>query len=425
MFIFKTKRPFRKKNYDPYRERWWHGMRSGNSGKQKNILDQLHELDKDLPQNEVAHDHHKPDEPLNRQFPCAQCGAVQAYEPGSTNLVCEYCGHETLIEDNDVRIREYDFRSALKQLQNDHPNYQQPITKCENCAAEFAFDEHIHADECPFCGTHIVSTTGGYKHFRPQSLLPFAISREHAQNYFEHWISRLWFAPGSIKHVAKDKDKLVGVYLPYWTYDSDTDTEYSGQRGDHYQERQVYYVNHNGRRVQQTRYITKTRWRPVYGQVSRYFDDILIGATHSLPRNITDHLQPWDLQNLVPYKSEYLSGFRSEVYQVALDEGFDVARKIMNNIIRNDICRDIGGDVQRIHRQTTQHSETTYKHLLLPIWSAAFRSGNKTYRFVVNGRSGKVQGERPYSVWKILGTVLLGILGAGLLILIGGGIESF
>ena len=160
MFNFKTKRPFRKKNYDPYRERWWHGMRSGNSGKQKNILDQLHELDKDLPQNEVAHDHHKPDEPLNRQFPCAQCGAVQAYEPGSVNLVCEYCGHETLIEDNDVRIREYDFRSALKQLQNDHPNYQQPITKCENCAAEFAFDEHIHADECPFCGTHIVSTTG-------------------------------------------------------------------------------------------------------------------------------------------------------------------------------------------------------------------------------------------------------------------------
>ena len=434
MFIFNRKKRRTTRNINPYQESWWGSSRTLEK-KDQTILDQLLKTESQKKNSkgddsEFSDPSHKPtkdkpQETLNRQFPCEQCGAVQAYQPGTEHLVCEYCGHDSIIEESDIRIREYDFRTALKQLQKDHPNYEQPITKCENCAAEFAFDEHIHADECPFCGTHIVSATGGYKHFRPQSLLPFAIKQEQAQTFFHQWVDGLWFAPSSIKHAVKDKDKLVGVYLPYWTYDSDTDTSYTGQRGDHYQERQVYWVNHNGRRTQETRYVTKTRWRTASGYVSRYFNDLLIGATHSLPRNITDNLQPWDLHELVPYKSEYLSGFRSEVYQVALDEGFDVARTVMDNIIRTDICRDIGGDVQRIHSQRTQHSDTTYKHLLLPVWSAAFRSGGKTYRFVVNGRSGKVRGERPYSAWKIFGAILLVAMVVGGLILAGGGLEQY
>jgi len=38
---------------------------------------------------------------------------------------------------------------------------------------------------------------------------------------------------------------------------------------------------------------------------------------------------------------------------------------------------------------------------LLPLWTAAFTFKGKTYRFVVNGRNGKIRGERPYSIIKI------------------------
>ena len=34
-------------------------------------------------------------------------------------------------------------------------------------------------------------------------------------------------------------------------------------------------------------------------------------------------------------------------------------------------------------------------------WTAGFQFRDKTYLFVVNGRTGKVRGERPYSVIKI------------------------
>ncbi|MFN3786044.1 MAG: primosomal protein N' (replication factor Y) - superfamily II helicase, partial [Thiothrix sp.] len=51
----------------------------------------------------------------------------------------------------------------------------------------------------------------------------------------------------------------------------------------------------------------------------------------------------------------------------------------------------------------------TFKHVLLPVWSAAFRYNGETYRFVINGRNGKTQGERPYSKVKIALTVLFSI----------------
>lgn len=159
----------------------------------------------------------------------------------------------------------------------------------------------------------------------------------------------------------------------------------------------------------------KIRWTPVRGHVRRFFDDVLVGASKSLPRKILDALQPWDLEQLVPYDENYLSGFRSEYYQVDLDEGFDHARQVMDSVIYRDITLDIGGDHQRIHQVRTLHSGTTYKHCLLPVWSAAFRYRNKSYRFVINGRTGEVQGERPYSWWKIgFATLAALLLAAGL-----------
>jgi hypothetical protein len=163
--------------------------------------------------------------------------------------------------------------------------------------------------------------------------------------------------------------------------------------------------------------VPKIRWTNVRGRVSRFFDDVLIGASTSLPRQILDHLKPWELGNLIPYDKKYLSGFQSEYYQVELDEGFDRAKQVMDSIIQQDIAYDIGGDHQRIHRVDTHHSDTTYKHCLLPIWSAAFLYRDKSYRFVINGRTGQVQGERPYSYWKITIAVITG------LIIIGGGLS--
>jgi len=78
----------------------------------------------------------------------------------------------------------------------------------------------------------------------------------------------------------------------------------------------------------------------------------------------------------------------------------------MNEVISSIVCRDIGGDHQRIHSLNTVYNNITFKHTLLPIWISAYMYQDKVYRFLINGRTGEVQGERPYSAIKIALAVL-------------------
>ncbi len=348
------------------------------------------------------------------RFPCTQCGGMLVYAIGTDTMECRYCGHDNPIVDADTDIRELDLPSGLQRLGTARKiGATETVLKCPNCAAEFSMAATLHASDCPFCGTAVVTSTGDVQEFSPQALLPFSITESQAREAYRKWISGRWFAPSKLKAFAREDHGLNGIYIPYWTYDSDTFTAYAGLRGDTYYVQQSYTTIENGRSVRRTRMVPKIRWTPVRGRTDRHFDDVLIGATRTLPRKITDWLQPWDLENLVPYTEDYLAGFQSEVYQVALDEGFGYAKKVMLSIIRDDVRRHIGGDHQQIQRVHTEHKDTTFKHVLLPLWSAAFEFRGKHYRFVVNGRNGKIRGERPYSVVKIAlavvaGAVLLG-----------------
>jgi hypothetical protein len=48
----------------------------------------------------------------------------------------------------------------------------------------------------------------------------------------------------------------------------------------------------------------------------------------------------------------------------------------------------------------------TFKHVLMPVWIASYRFGGKVFAVVVNGQTGVVKGDRPWSAWKIAGAAL-------------------
>ena len=356
--------------------------------------------------------------PKTDRFPCSKCGALLVYQPGTQQLTCQYCGQENRIEQRNDEIQEYDFSQALKELAQAKPVAEIAQIHCDACGAGFKFASSVHAGECPFCGTAIVTSTEQARPITPKSLLPFAIDEKQAKRQFHQWLKGLWFAPTKVKKYTDDDAKLTGVYIPYWTFDSNTETDYIGARGDIYYVSEEVQTVRGGQVVTEVRQVQHINWTPVSGRVARFFDDVLVGASKSLPRQIIDQLEPWDLANLVPYNESYLSGFTSEYYQVNLDQGFDEAKRKMDSAIYRDIAFDIGGDQQRIDQFNTRHSNTTFKHCLLPVWSAAFRYREKAYRFVINGRTGKVQGERPYSYWKIAFAVIFGIIGVGAILLI-------
>ncbi|MEO0868273.1 MAG: hypothetical protein AAFY17_07455 [Cyanobacteria bacterium J06642_11] len=50
---------------------------------------------------------------------------------------------------------------------------------------------------------------------------------------------------------------------------------------------------------------------------------------------------------------------------------------------------------------STQYSQETFKHILLPVWMASYRYQSKTYLVTINAQTGKVIGERPVAAWKV------------------------
>ncbi|MCG7575218.1 primosomal protein N' (replication factor Y) - superfamily II helicase [Phaeobacter sp. CNT1-3] len=353
------------------------------------------------------------DNPLSQHhFPCDLCGADFRYDPTKGQLICDHCGNEGEVRQKNPwagGIRELDFERALQNLLPSQEMEETRVSQCPSCGAQVELDEATHAAECPFCATPVVTDTGQHRHIKPRGVLPFALEERDAHQAMNDWLGRLWFAPNGLQEYARKGRKMDGIYVPYWTFDAQTDSRYRGQRGT------VYYETRSVMRdgeMQQER-VQKIRWRNVSGRVARFFDDVLVLASRSLPKRYTDALQPWDLSALEPYQPEYLAGFRAEAYTVELTEGFKEARAHMDRVIERDVRFDIGGDRQRISDVDTDVSEVTFKHVLLPVWVAAYKYRGNSYRFVVNGRTGRVQGERPWSMWKIALATLAGLIVAG------------
>ncbi|MBN2631517.1 MAG: primosomal protein N' (replication factor Y) - superfamily II helicase [Rhodobacteraceae bacterium] len=348
----------------------------------------------------------------HHRWPCEQCGADLRYSPGDTALKCDYCGHVQAIPDALApRIRalhELDLNHALRADLAPSEIEEVRITPCPSCGAQVEFHGATHASECPFCATPVAIGTGTQRLIKPQAVLPFVIDERQGRAAMVKWLGRLWFAPGGLVEYARKGRALSGLYVPYWTFDAVTRSRYAGARGEYYYETHTVTVQVNGRNERRQQQVRKTRWHRAAGWVSRRFDDILVLASNSLPRRYTDALAPWDLSALRPYSPDYLAGFTSEGYTVSLSDGQRIARSIMAAQIAADVRRDIGGDEQRIEHIDTDHSAETFKHILLPIWMAAYKYNGRTFRFVVNGQTGRVQGERPYSAWKIALAVILG-----------------
>jgi LSD1 subclass zinc finger protein len=350
---------------------------------------------------------------ISQELACQSCGALLKFKPGTRHLACEYCGAQNEIAQPEApgEIREIRLDDFLASHFEKEEQIEVATVKCDGCHAISTFDPQTSSDKCPFCASPLVVRQGTTSRVhKPQYLLPFGVEEKAARQNFARWLKSLWFAPDVLKHYADRADRLAGMYLPYWTFDCQTQTRYTGQRGEDYVVNESYTVVENGHHVTKTRAVTKTRWYSASGTVSNSFDDLLIEATRSLRPDKLRVLEPWDVRLLVPYDDKYLSGFRTETYAVGVKEGYQQAKGRMEPVIESAIRSDIGGDRQTIQYTNVTYQNPTFKHILLPVWISAYRYEGKLYQFLINARTGKVTGDRPYSTMKIALAVIAVIL---------------
>ena len=342
-----------------------------------------------------------------RHFDCPACGAMMVYSPRKMSLLCPYCGTDKLI-DNEIDRDKFDLRKRLSNRAKFSPKKVNKSGKCPKCGASNEFEEFAFAKRCEYCDTPLVSDY--FQEIKPSEILPFKIPEKEAKAIFKDWIGSLWFAPNELKRVVDTQKRLDGVYLPYWLFDANSVTTYSGMRGDAYYETEnVRRVVNGVERVEQEQ-VRKIRWTPVSGVVSRDFNDLPIPADLIIKPSLLRKIEPWDSKTARKFKDEYISGFNAREYARGFDTCYSDAVNIMESVIEMDIRRDIGGDEQEINSMNPIFSNEKFIHKLFPVWTTHFRYKGKDYRYLINGFNGRVSGERPYSYFKIAGLITLILL---------------
>ncbi len=333
---------------------------------------------------------------------CPSCGGLLVYDPESECLECEYCNHSVDIEKLAVSIVENCFQSAMSDGMRSWSEDDIQSVRCQNCGAELIFGTHTKAQFCAYCGSSHIKVHDNEKTIPPGYLIPFKIPEKQAYQGFKTWIQKRWFAPSNLKTSYKD-NRLIGTYIPYWTYDTQTQSFYSAQRGDYYYVTRTRVVNGKTETYQER----KTRWTPVSGQYDLFFDDVLVCASQEIGKETYKDLTNYGLSDIEVYQSHYLSGFMAERYSVSLEDGWEQGKRFVDARLNTDIRQRIGGDEISGLRIHTTYDNITYKHILLPMWLSSYMYNQKTYRFMINGQSGKVSGQYPKSALKITLAVML------------------
>lgn len=335
---------------------------------------------------------------------CPQCGGVMDFNPTTNNLKCPYCDYEEAIEldaDSPTEAEELDFYTAEHTANKDW-GVETKTVLCEACGAESVYDALQTSGVCPFCGSNQVMEAHEQDTIAPGGVVPFKINDKQAAEYFQKWIKRQFFCPKLAKESAKPQN-FKGIYLPYWTFDSKTVSAYRGEYGIDKQKRRA-----NGETY------TETTWYNTHGTHREFIDDELIFAGKQQSEIILKKLEPFDTKDNKPYKPEYIAGFVSERYSIGLKDAWEKAKVSILAKLKRHIERDIRHEHNADHVRkvslNTNFSDITYKYLLLPVWISTFKYNDQVYQFMVNGQTGKVSGNTPISIPKVILTIVAVIL---------------
>ncbi len=338
---------------------------------------------------------------------CENCGADMAWDPDADALACPYCDHQREVARGDEIILEHPLKAAAEAAVG--LGLEMRAQRCGTCGATVAFGDSATAERCVYCGSpEVLEQDQNRNAIRPESLVPLDVGRETVRENFRKWRDGLWFRPNALKKVST-KD-AVGIYVPFWTFDCDVDSRWTAESGTYYWVTETYTTTENGKTVRKTRRVRKTRWRWTSGARRDRFDDILVCASAGIPPKLIRRLGDFDTRDLVPYKPEYLAGWLAEEYQVDLDQGWDEGAEIVRSTQYSRCGSDVPGDTHRSLSVENHIYDIHFKHILLPVWSATYVFRGKGYPVLVNGQTGRVTGEAPFS-WVKITLFVLAILG--------------
>lgn len=322
-------------------------------------------------------------------YKCPSCGAAMGFDGDTGTLHCEYCGTKVPVEEMEQTLEKEEYETLEPEGEAETEEFK--VYHCSSCGAEMLAEKNTTATICSFCGAPGLLEDRLSGERRPESVLPFKVTREEAVEKFRGWTKKGLLSPKDFRS-ENTIEKITGFYVPYWLYDYDANVALTAHCTRVRTERRGDY-----------RY-THTDHYQVYREVDSDFDRVPQDASEKMADGAMERTEPYDYGQLKSFQMGYLSGYLSDSYDYTSAE---MAQRAKERVKRRafEIARGtIGGYAtttvtnERIHLR-----EKKIEYSLLPVWMLNYRYRGANYQFLVNGQSGKMVGEQPLSKGRAAG----------------------
>ena len=323
---------------------------------------------------------------------CNNCGGTMRYDVGRQGLVCDFCGALKPLdkpEAQNVSV-ERSFDASLSQASTDWGIIRRQVT-CKQCGAALLYDADQISGMCPYCGSAIVLDAAETNScIAPTGIIPFTTTREEVEKNYYKWNKFAIWSPESFRK-GKVLGNLVGVYVPFWTFDTDTVSSYAGDFGT--------TVTRGDSQV--------TEYRKGSGVVNAFIDDVCISASKRFVSNKKmSSVVRFKPDEIMPYTPEALAGFSAEKYTIDINEAWGLAQDTFKKRIESAACKKEYAECCKNVQMSTNFSNVKFRYFLFPVWLAACPYKGKIYYVVASGHDNRGLCDRPVSAAKLILLVL-------------------
>ena len=301
-------------------------------------------------------------------FKCKNCDGNMVYHVEERKLYCPYCNSmdtEKVVTGNS-------------------------IGKCESCGGEWSVGDYELSAKCPYCSQYIIYDDRVKGEYEPSKILPFKVGKAQAKTLIRKEYQKKMYAPSSFLAEA-NLEKMEGYYVPYWLYNYGVNVDF---RGTGYRERVATGDKYDN--------VVGAAYR-VHRNFDASFRRVPVDASLNMPNQIMDDLEPFDYTQFQSFDAKYVSGYLGEIYNFddtvnefrALEKMRKEAEGLLNKSLSNfKAMITIDKKVEVNKRQT--------EYMLMPVWKYLYTYRGKEYNCYINGQTGKVIGEAPFSKGKLV-----------------------
>jgi hypothetical protein len=247
------------------------------------------------------------------------------------------------------------------------------------------------------------------------AVAPFRLERKVAAERLRMFLQGRYLAPESVR-TAATAESLDPVLVPFWVYDAQARSSYTGRLGLHWYETETYTVVVNGRVETRTRQVRRTEWFGVEGSHAQAYQEHLVSGSRGLPEAEANELEPFDVGAARPYAETLVAGLIAERPSIDHEEARAVAARELAQRENQAIRSFLPGDEVSGVENHTQVTIDRVRLVLLPVWISTYKHQGKVFRLMVNGQTGEVVGSAPRSWQKIGCAIGLGIIAFCLLL---------